>query len=168
MDRFGSPLLPLAPDDAHALVEARLSGFAFLPAADLRRRVRDWYDARARAAEEAHAEADKLHRHLVDALRTGVVDLGDVRRCQEACLRAAERGQRELKILQFPNELCTDGGRAVNNAEPDWAGTLTGVPRQIHDLWHDHLRPLGYRLSARIEAFPGGMPGDVGFYLDWD
>lgn len=34
--------------------------------------------------------------------------------------RAAERGQSEVQIYRFPNSLCTDRGRRINNAEPEW------------------------------------------------
>ena len=26
---------------------------------------------------------------------------------------------------------------------------------------------MGFRLKATIITFPGGMPGDVGFFLNW-
>jgi hypothetical protein len=69
--------------------------------------------------------------------------------------------------MRFPHELCADKGRAINNAEPGWPETLTGRPRQAFELWRDHLRPAGYRLSAVIVDWPGGLPGDVGFFLSW-
>src|SRR4051795_5942957 len=42
--------------------------------------------------------------------------------------RAAERGATELMVMRFPNTLCTDKGRAVNNAEQGWPDTLVGRP----------------------------------------
>ena len=32
--------------------------------------------------------------------------------------RAAERGQSEVQIYRFPNSLCSDGGRRINNSLP--------------------------------------------------
>jgi hypothetical protein len=58
--------------------------------------------------------------------------------------RAAAEGKWELKVLQFPLELCTDGGRAINNNEPDWPEILTGVPRQAYEVWRDRLKPAEY------------------------
>ena len=81
--------------------------------------------------------------------------------------RAAAEGKTELKVLQFPVELCTDGGRAINNNEPDWPETLTGVPRQAYEIWRDRLKPAEYRLTAMIVEWPHGLPGDVGFFLSW-
>ena len=45
--------------------------------------------------------------------------------------------------------------------------TLTGRPRQAYELWRDQLRSAGFRLSAMIVEWPGGLPGDVGFFLKW-
>ena len=80
---------------------------------------------------------------------------------------AAERGQTELMAMRFPNSICTDKGRAINNSDPIWPDTLTGRPRQAYELWRDQLRDAGFRLSAMIIDWPGGLPGDVGFFLKW-
>jgi hypothetical protein len=36
----------------------------------------------------------------------------------------AEQGEKEFMLLRFPNQLCGDGGRAVNVSEPHWPKTL--------------------------------------------
>ena len=76
---------------------------------------------------------------------------------------AAERGQTELMVMRFPNAVCTDKGRAINNADPTWPDTLTGRPRQAYELWRDQLRPAGFRLSAMIIEWPGGTAGRCRF-----
>jgi hypothetical protein len=81
---------------------------------------------------------------------------------------AAEQGKNELLVMRFPNAMCSDGGRAINNTESDWPDTLTGRPRQAYEFWRDRLRPLGYGLAAMIVDWPDGMPGDVGFFLTWE
>jgi hypothetical protein len=81
--------------------------------------------------------------------------------------KAAERGETELLVMRFPNELCSDRGRAINNAEADWPESLTGRPRQAYEFWRDHLRSAGYSLTAMIVDWPGGLPGDVGIFLNW-
>ena len=80
---------------------------------------------------------------------------------------AAERGANELEIVRFPSSYCNDGGRAINNFEPDWPESLTGFAREVYEAYAQHLKPKGYRLRAQILDFPGGMPGDVGIYLRW-
>src|ERR1700756_1392057 len=81
--------------------------------------------------------------------------------------RAAEHGQSEVQVYRFPNELCSDRGRRINNSEPDWDQTLEGRPRAGYEFWHDPLRPLGFHLRAQVLEYPGGMPGDIGFFLTW-
>ena len=80
---------------------------------------------------------------------------------------AAEGGQTEVQVYRFPNALCSDRGRRINNSEPDWEKTLEGRPKMAYEFWHDHLRPLGFGLKAEVLEYPGGMPGDIGFFLTW-
>jgi hypothetical protein len=54
--------------------------------------------------------------------------------------RAAERGQSEVQVYRFPNSLCSDRGRKINNSEPGWDETLEGRPRQGYEFWRDHLK----------------------------
>ena len=82
--------------------------------------------------------------------------------------RAAKNGLTEVRVYRFPNSLCTDRGRAINQQEPGWETTLTGIPREIYEFWHRCLRPLGYKLRVQIVDFSGGIPGDVGITLKWD
>ena len=78
--------------------------------------------------------------------------------------RAAERGQSEVQVYRFPNSLCSDRGRRINNSEPGWEETLEGRLKLGYEFWRDHLRPLGFGLKAEILDYPGGMPGDVGSF----
>jgi hypothetical protein len=80
---------------------------------------------------------------------------------------AAEGGKNEMLVGRFPAELCTDHGRAINMAEPNWPETLIGRPRQAYLVWKEKLQPLGYQLKAMIVDWPEGVPGDVGLYLSW-
>ena len=51
--------------------------------------------------------------------------------------------------------------------EPGWEKTLTGIPNEIFQLWHDYLQPRGYKIAYQIIDFPGGVPGDIGITLSW-
>jgi hypothetical protein len=82
--------------------------------------------------------------------------------------RAASNGLTEVQVYRFPNQLCTDKGRAINQQEPGWESTLTGVPKEIYTLWQRHFRDRGYKLRVQIIDFPGGMPGDIGMTLSWN
>jgi hypothetical protein len=80
---------------------------------------------------------------------------------------AAKAGETEFLLLRFPSQLCSDGGRAINGSEEGWPETLGGEARELHDRWKQDLKAQGFRLTAKILDFPGGVPGDVGLYLSW-
>jgi hypothetical protein len=119
------------------------------------------------ARQAAAAEAEK--KALLDQLSkpSGMSDEEHMRRAAAIIERAVANGQTEVLVGRFPNELCTDRGRAINQAEPGWETTLTGLPKELYDFWDRHLRPRGYRLRVQIVDFPGGMPGDIGATLSW-
>jgi hypothetical protein len=148
--------------------DAGVAGGLFMSAKELREYADKIDTARASKAyqgiKNAEGAREELLRRLAkpipvtDAMRTNLL---------HRVKRAAAEGKTELKVLQFPVELCTDGGRAINNNEPDWPETLTGVPRQAYEIWRDRLKPAEYRLTAMIVEWPHGLPGDVGFFLSW-
>ena len=138
-------------------------------AADLKRRMAE--REAAKAAEEARhmqeqeekqkavmAEFHKPPERTADQLMQLVIGLVS---------HAAERGQSEVQVYRFPNALCSDRGRRINNSEHDWETTLEGRPKLGYEFWHDHLRPLGFGLKAEVLEYPGGIPGDIGFFLTW-
>jgi hypothetical protein len=84
-----------------------------------------------------------------------------------AVRRAAERGEKEIQVMRFSSDFCTDRGRSINNFQPDWPETLTGFAKEAYEAWDQNLRPLGFKLRAQILDYPGGMPGDVGMILYW-
>ena len=84
-----------------------------------------------------------------------------------AIMSAVGQGKMETLVYSFPSSLCTDGGRAINNSERDWPETLQGKAKELYDRYTEVARPQGYRLKAMIINFPGGIPGDVGFFLSW-
>jgi hypothetical protein len=74
-------------------------------------------------------------RHdLRDAFMTQEIQPEVFERVSRVVKSAAERGQREVLVVRFPNEYCTDGGRAINNFEPNWPDTLTGFARRAHEF----------------------------------
>lgn len=81
--------------------------------------------------------------------------------------RAAEQGRHEFEIGRFPSEYCTDHGRAINNFEPGWPETLTGVARRAYDAFKLHLEPQGYKMRAQILNYPDGNLGEVGLSIVW-
>jgi hypothetical protein len=121
----------------------------------------------AREALEKKRKADQERHHLREAFMSRDLhpDVDD--RVSRAVKSAAERGEREILVLRFSSEFCTDGGRAINNSEPHWPDTLTGFAKRAHEFWQKELQPLGYKSRAQILDYPGGVPGDVGIFLSW-
>jgi hypothetical protein len=88
-------------------------------------------------------------------------------RVNAAIRRAAEQGNHELQVITFPASYCNDGGRRINNAEPDWPDSLEGFAKRAHAFYVKELQPLGYKLRVEVLDYPGGMPGNVGMFLRW-
>src|SRR5215471_14930511 len=120
-------------------------------------------EVRKRSAEGAEKKA--LIAQLTKP--SGVSDEEGIRRAVKIIERAVSNGLTEVQVYRFPNQLCTDRGRAINQQEPGWEKTLTGVPKEIYQLWAKYFRERGYKLRVEIVSFPGGMPGDVGMTLKW-
>lgn len=123
--------------------------------------------ASAHARRTAAAEAEK--RALIDQLSkpSGMSEDAKVKLAAGVIQRAVSNGLTEVQVYRFPNVLCTDRGRAINQQEAGWERTLTGIPKEIFQLWVDHLQPRGYRIKYQVIDFPGGMPGDIGVTLSW-
>ena len=82
--------------------------------------------------------------------------------------QAAENGEYNILVGQFPSAWCSDGGRSINVREEGWPETLPGFAREFFEFWKRELKPRGFRLSAEIVTFKaGGLPGDVGAHLSW-
>jgi hypothetical protein len=119
----------------------------------------------ARQAAEAEAEKQAFLERL--AKPSGVSDEEAIRRGVKLIERAVANGRTEVQVHRFPNQLCTDKGRAIIQQEAGWENTLTGVPKEIYQLWAKYFRPRGYKLRVEIVDYPGGLPGDVAMTLKW-
>jgi hypothetical protein len=128
--------------------------------------------AEAEKASEAarkHATVEAEKKALLDKLTkpSGVSEEERMKRAIAIIERAVANGLTEVQVYRFPNSLCTDHGRAINQQEPGWETTLTGLPKELYEFWNRQLRPLGYKLRVQIVDFSGGVPGDVGMTLKW-
>jgi hypothetical protein len=119
----------------------------------------------ARKQDKGEAEKQKLLEQFLKP--SGVSDEERLKRAANIIKRAVRNKLTEVEIGRFPNQLCTDRGRAIIQSEPGWEDTLTGLPRELHQFWQKHLEPLGYKIHARVVDWPNGMPGDVGIALSW-
>jgi hypothetical protein len=141
-----------------------------LPTADeLKERIALAEAEKADAAAKKQADAEAEKKMLLEKFikPSGVSEEERMQRAAAIIERAASNGLTEVLIAKFPNALFTDHGRAINQQEPGWETTLTGLPKELYEFWERQLRPRGYKLKFQIVDWPGGMPGDIGMTLKW-
>ena len=103
-------------------------------------------EAEKQAPMLAEAQAEK--QALIDQLSkpSGMSDEEAIRRGVTIIDRAVRNRMTDVEVIRFPNQLCTDKGRAINQQEPGWEKTLTGAPKEIYPI-------VGQVLSAaRLQA----------------
>jgi hypothetical protein len=102
-------------------------------------------DLRRRMAEREAAKAAEELRHTQEQGEKQKAVMAEFykppERTPEQLLqlvsKAAERGQSEIQVYRFPNALCSDRGRRINNSEPGWEKTLEGRPKLGYEFWHE-------------------------------
>jgi hypothetical protein len=109
----------------------------------------------------------KQERELREAFMSRRVAPEAIDRINNAVRIAAQNGHHHLDVITFPSSYCSDGGRRINIADPEWPSTLTGFAKDAFSFYDHELRPLGYKLRAEIINFPGGMPGEICLSLAW-
>lgn len=118
-------------------------------------------ERKARDAEEkrlADFAKDFLGNHV------GEDEIAMVRRL---VTNAVKDGKMEAMVYSFPSDLCTDSGRAVNSNDPRWPETLQGKAKEFFERYETFGKPQGFALKAMVINFPGGIPGDIGLFLNW-
>ena len=138
-----------------------------ISADELRRMLEQSAMERARHSEKLHDV--EMRRHAEEAARfmEGEVGPDEMERIRRVVMSAVRDGKTEALVYTFPSLLCTDHGRAINNADPAWPQTLQGQALRFFERWEAVGKPNGYRLSAMIINFPHDLPGEVGFFLSW-
>jgi hypothetical protein len=142
-------LLPTAQDLMKKIAEAEAE------------KASEYMRQQSKVAAEKQALLDQLSKP------SGISDEERQKRAAAIIKRAVDKGLTEIMVGKFPNALCTDGGRAINQQEPGWENTLTGLPKELFEFWKKFLKPRGYKLRFQIVDWPGGKPGDIGVTLVW-
>jgi hypothetical protein len=140
-----------------------------LSAKELMAKIAKVEGEKASKAMKAHEAAEAEKQALLDRLSrpSGLSDDEVMEKAAIIVNRAVENGMTSVQVFRFPNHICTDNGRAINQVEEGWEQTLTGVPKEIYEFWKRQLKPRGYHIRYEIIDYPGGMPGDVGIFLSW-
>lgn len=158
-DKTETPSKPVA--EAAPVEETGLSAtdFRHLVGDAAMKKMHQELNERQAAEEQRRAKTKELiDHHLTDEHWRALLHQARI---------AAENGERELLVLQFPPELCSDGGRAINVAEPDWPSTLRGEAAETYLRYERDLKQRGFHLIAKVLNFPDGYIGDIGLFLHW-
>lgn len=141
-----------------------------LSAKDLQAKIALAEGEKASAAAKAHAAAEAEKQALIDRISkpSGLTDDQIIEKASHIVNRAVENGLTSVQVFRFPNHLCTDNGRAIDQNEEGWEKTLTGIPKELWAFYERQLKPRGYRMRYHIVDYPGGLRGDVGVILSWD
>ncbi len=105
-----------------------------LPSAkDLMKQIalREAEKASAAVHEQTAAEAEKQALLERFSKPSGVSNEERLARATAIIKRAANNGLTEVEVIRFPNQLCIDRGRAINQMEAAWENTLTGLPKEL-------------------------------------
>lgn len=136
-------------------------------AADFRHLVADHQTSEDEKRRSDHEAAARAHKEKVKQLIDAQITDEQWKALVHGARVAAEHGEKEFQLVRFPSDLCSDGGRAVNEPDPEWPKTLRGEAAEIYRRWQKDLEPGGFHLAARVLDFPDGIPGDIGLFLVW-
>jgi hypothetical protein len=134
---------------------------------DLRKLSDDEDMAKAKKAMERKRVEEEEQAGLREVFMSRDLHPEAKARVNAAVRRAAEQGNRQVLAVTFPANYCNDKGRRINNLEPDWPESLEGFAKKAYEFYIAELKPLGFKLTAQILDYPGGIPGNVGLYLSW-
>ena len=119
--------------------------------------------AEATASEHAREERHKLRKEF----EKEEVPKDALQHILAMVQKAVDQGAKDVMVIHFPASFLPDEGRRINSGEKDWPEHLSGFAARAYQFYDKELRPRGFRLSASVIDFPGGKPGDIGFFLHW-
>src|SRR5215213_7810323 len=133
--------------------------------------VREYLQSRKEeeeAKQRAHraaatADLEKLH----EAFEQREVQPEAMDRIAALVRKTIDMGDKQVMVLRFPSGWLPDQGRAITNHDRSWPASLDGFAKRAFDFFKRELEPRGFQIRAEIVDWPGGMPGDVAFYLTW-
>lgn len=136
-------------------------------ASDLRKVLLEEQLADMKKREQQKAREEKTLVDFTEGFLKDHVTDDEIAMVRRLVMNAVKDGKFEALVYSFPSDLCTDSGRAINSGDPQWTETLRGKAKEFYERYVKFARPQGYKLKAMIINFPGGIPGDVGIFLNW-
>jgi len=91
----------------------------------------------AKMDEERQYKKKKEQQQLElrEAFMSREVQREAIDRINHAVSVAAKNGQHQLQVVTFPCKFCSDGGRRINIADPEWPSTLEGFAKRPYDFY---------------------------------
>jgi hypothetical protein len=123
--------------------------------------------AKMEEEREFKRKKDRRTAELREAFMARDVLPDAIDRVNNAVRIAAEQGHHQIQVVTFPVKYCNDGGRSINNFDPEWPKSLEGYAKKAFQFYDKELRPLGYKVSAEVISFPDGIPGEAALFLKW-
>ena len=117
---------------------------------DLTKITTDLEMAKARKEMDTLKKKEEEAKALRDAFMSRKIQPDAKERVNAVVRRAAANGLRETEVFTFPASFTNDGGRRINNNEPDWPESLEGFAKKAYDYYEKQLRPHGYKLHVRV------------------
>ena len=101
---------------------------------------------------KAHEAAEAEKQAMLDRLArpSGLSDDKVMEKAAIIVNRAVENGMTSVQVFRFPNHICTDNGRAINQARGRLGKhTDRPYPKEIYEFWKRQLKPRGYTSATR-------------------
>jgi hypothetical protein len=128
--------------------------------------LKEQMEALAREEQLRAKKHEELTKFTESFLKDHISD-EEIAMVRRIVMDAVKNGKYEAMVYSFPSDLCSDSGRAINSGDPQWTETLLGKAKEFYERYVNLAKPQGYKLKAMIINFPEGIPGDVGFFLNW-
>ena len=114
-------------------------------------------EAEVAKMEEERAHKRKKDKHAAELreaflARDVLPDAAD--RVNNAVRIAAEQGLHQIEVVTFPVKYCNDGGRSINNFDPDWPKSLEGYAKKAYDSTRESCARSATRCTPRSSAIP--------------
>jgi hypothetical protein len=127
-------------------------------------------DRKRKDTEEHHKhekEAKERREKLHQAFLGKEVPPDAMGRIARLVRKAVQAGDKEVLVLRFPSDWLPDQGRSITSHDKAWPRHLEGYAKDAYEYYERELAPRGFQLACSIVDWPGGMPGDAGFFLRW-
>ena len=140
---------------------------AFLTPGDLKEMTSEAEAAKMDEERQYKLKQDKMKKDLHEAFLSREVHPKVVERINDAVTIAAKQGRHQIEVLTFPCQYCNDRGRRINNGDADWPESLEGFAKKAYEFYDRQLKPKGFKMTAEVISFEGGVPGTVALNLKW-